>query len=80
MSKNFVGVFNDALDKLEEEAGEVGETLTSICRVTKISRATPDRWRKKTPKSVLLLAEMQSIVTDKRDKLIKEAADALHQD
>lgn len=79
-TKNFVKTFDDAIDKLEADAKEVGLTLTSICRDTGVSRATPDRWRKQTPKTIELLGQMQDLVTAKRESNAKEAADALHQD
>lgn len=80
MAKNFVSDFHGAIDKLEADAKEVGLTLTSICRDTGVSRATPDRWRKKIPKTVELLGQMQDLVTAKRASNEREAADALHQD
>ena len=67
--KDFVETFIATLDKLEADAIKVGETLTSICRTTGISRATPDRWRKEIPKTILLMAEMQGIVVAKRAAL-----------
>lgn len=81
MSKeNFVKTFHGALDKLEADAKAVGLTLTSICRDTGVSRATPDRWRKSVPKTIVLLGEMQDLVEAKRESNAREAADALHQD
>lgn len=65
---NFVDQFNSALDQLADEAKANGLTLTSICRQTGVSRATPDRWRKTTPKTILLLGEMQGIVEDAKKK------------
>lgn len=77
---NFVQVFHSALDQLEEDAKKEGLTLTSICRDTGVSRATPDRWRKEVPKTVELLGKMQDVVAARREKNAKEAADALHHD
>lgn len=74
MSTNFEQQFNAALDQLEKDATEVGLTLTSICRTTKVSRATPDRWRKETPKTVAILKAMQKVVSDKRAELARAAA------
>lgn len=74
MSKNIKQQFNAALDQLEKDAAEVGLTLTSICRTTKVSRATPDRWRKDTPMTVEILASMQKVVADKRAELARAAA------
>lgn len=77
---DFVQVFHSTLDQLEADAKKEGLTLTSICRDTGVSRATPDRWRKEVPKTVELLARMQGIVAAKRVQNQKEAANALHQD
>jgi hypothetical protein len=79
-TKNFVQTFHGAIDQLEADAKKEGLTLTSICRDTGVSRATPDRWRKKIPKTIELLGQMQDIVAAKRESNEKEAADALHQD
>ena len=76
MSDNFVQDFHAAIDKLEQDAKDVGLTLTSICRDTGVSRATPDRWRKKNPKTIELLSQMQALVTAEREK----NANKLHQD
>jgi hypothetical protein len=78
--KNFEQVFHETLDQLEEAAKKEGLTLTSICRDTGVSRATPDRWRKKVPNTVKILSEMQSVVARKREQNEREAADALHHD
>jgi hypothetical protein len=77
---NFVQVFHQALDQLEAEAREVDLTLTSICRETGVSRATPDRWRKKIPTTIQLLSDMQQVVTDRKAKLAEDKKNALHHD
>lgn len=70
MSTNsYIKDFYDALDKLEDDAKAVGMTLTSICKVTKISRATPDRWRRETPTTVMLLNKMQQVVRDEEARI-----------
>lgn len=80
MVNNFEQAFQEALDKLEADAKEVGLTLTSICRDTGVSRATPDRWRKEPPKTVEILTRMQGVVDARRAKLAEEAKNALHHD
>lgn len=77
---NFVNVFHCAIDAIEADAKAVGLTLTSICRDLEVSRATPDRWRKKVPKTIEIMAAMQKVVDDKRAKDAKEAATGLHHD
>lgn len=71
----FAKVFQEAVDKLERDAHDVGLNLTSICRETKTSRATPDRWRRSPPKTVQLLDEMQTIVEKKRAAVEQEKED-----
>lgn len=61
---SYVQDFYAALDKLEVDAKAVDMTLTSICKATGISRATPDRWRRETPTTVMLLTKMQQVVRD----------------
>lgn len=78
-TKNFVQVFHGALDQLEADAKQQGLTLTSICRDTGVSRATPDRWRKEVPKTVELLGRMQEVVEAKRVQNEKESG-GLHHD
>jgi hypothetical protein len=63
---NFIKVFQDTLVQIQADATEVGINLTSICRATKISRSTPDRWLRTPPKTILLIAEMQKQITDRR--------------
>jgi transposase-like protein len=64
--KKFSMVFTEALDAIIADGVTVGVTLTSICRQTGISRATPDRWRKTPPKTIRLLDEMQDMIDAKR--------------
>lgn len=72
-TKTFEAEFRDRLAALEAEAAEVGETWSSICRATGISRATPDRWRAATPNTVLLLDIMSAHVAKKRAELVAQA-------
>lgn len=79
MAENFVQVFNKAVDQLETDAKRVGLTLTSICRQTGVSRATPDRWRKEVPKTVQLLGQMQDIVRQKEQEAQHVEIDGIQQ-
>ena len=63
-SGNYIKDFYAELDQLEKDAAAVGMTITSICKATGISRATPDRWRRETPTTVMLLQKMQQVVRD----------------
>lgn len=63
---NFENDFRDAVVKLKADAAEEGISLTAVCTKANVSRATPDRWLREPPKTVLLLSEMQKIVADKK--------------
>lgn len=73
MARNFEEVFKQALSELEADAKAAGTSLTAICRETKISRTTPDRWRARPPATVRLIAQLQQAVERK-----KAEHDALH--
>jgi transposase-like protein len=64
--------FKRRLAAVEEQAREIGETWTSICRETGISRATPDRWRQATPNTVLLDL-VEGHVAKKRKELVAKS-------
>lgn len=70
--RKFREIFNERLDAIEAEANAHGLTMTDICRKSGISRATPDRWRKKPPKTVALLDEMEAILVRLKTKKDKE--------
>lgn len=58
----YVDEFKARVAKLETDANAAGTNLTEICREAGVSRATPDRWRKKPPKTVTLIAKLETIV------------------
>lgn len=70
MEQTFTDAFKDRLAKLEREAAELGETLTSVCRATGISRATPDRWRREVPNTIVLLDKMEAYLAEKRRQVV----------
>lgn len=65
-SKTFEKQFREKLDEIESRAKEVGLNMTTICRETGISRATPDRWKRQLPKTVRLVTAMEEVV-EKRE-------------
>lgn len=67
--KTFDKIFTETLDSLETEAKDNGLNFTSICRETGISRATPDRWKRKPPKTVQLVVEMQRTIERRKKAL-----------
>lgn len=59
---NFTDAFKKRIDAIEAEAKAVGMNFTSICKEAGISRATPDRWKKSTPKTVEIVSRMEDII------------------
>lgn len=64
--------FRERIKKIETDANAVGINFTTICREAGISRATPDRWKRNTPKTVLIVTTMEAIVAKHRAE--REAA------
>jgi len=64
--KPFDDLFKERLARIEADAHAVGLNFTSICREAGISRATPDRWKRETPKTIEILTVMEKIVADKK--------------
>ena len=62
MTATFSDDFKKRIEKIESDAKEVGLNFTSICKEAGISRATPDRWKRKTPKTVEIVTLMEAIV------------------
>lgn len=65
-TQHFADIFKGRLSKIEADAKEVGLNFTSICKEAGISRATPDRWKRSTPKTVKLIDKMEAIIAAKR--------------
>lgn len=64
MEKNFVDIFNDAVDALETDAEAAGTNITAVCRDAGVSRAAPVRWKKEPPLTVRLVAKMQDRIKE----------------
>ena len=60
--QNFTDEFRSRIGKIETDARACGLNWTSICKEAGLSRATPDRWRKKTPKTIEVVTKMEEIV------------------
>ena len=50
--KKFSELFIERLDELERRAKAIGITITHLCRDSGAARATPDRWRAKSPNTI----------------------------
>lgn len=62
--QDFTEVFKARIDKIQTDAAAVGLDFTKICRETGVSRSTPDRWRRKIPKTITLVTEMERRVAE----------------
>ena len=60
--EKFDDVFKKRIEKIEVDAKAVGLNFTSICQKAGISRATPDRWKRSTPKTIAIVSQMEQIV------------------
>lgn len=54
----FEKIFSDTIKDIEDRAKEAGTTITQLCKDADIARATPDRWKKRAPNSVVLIDKM----------------------
>lgn len=61
----FEAVFRSRISKIEEDARKVGLNFTSICKEAGVSRATPDRWKRGTPRTIEIVDQMEKIVARK---------------
>ncbi len=62
MTTTFTDTFKQRLAAVEANAKAAGLNFTSICKEAGISRATPDRWKKSTPKTVEILTQMEAVL------------------
>lgn len=58
----FTDAFRARIAKIEADAKACGLNWTSLCIQAGISRATPDRWKKKTPKTVEVVTKIENII------------------
>ena len=65
----FGELFLARLRELEFEAKSVGLNMTTLCKEAKVSRASPDRWRRELPKTIALIQRMEELVQAEREKL-----------
>jgi hypothetical protein len=61
-TQTFEAVFRQRVAKIEADARAVGLNMTSICKDAGISRATPDRWKRGTPRTIEIVDQMEQIV------------------
>lgn len=61
--------FLERLDSIEKRAKKLGMTMPMVCSGSKVARATPERWRRKVPQSVLLLDKLEAYVAAEENKV-----------
>jgi hypothetical protein len=60
--------FLERLDLIEKRAKKLGMTMPVVCGGSGVARATPERWRRKVPQSVLLLDKLEAYVAGEEKK------------
>lgn len=66
--EDFETVFRKTVTEMEAEAREAGTNLTEVCRETGVSRATPDRWKRRAPKTIRNVAQMQRAIRARKNE------------
>ena len=59
-TKPFSLVFQERVDDIYRRAESAGVSVTALCRGAETARATPDRWRKRLPKTVTLVDDLEA--------------------
>lgn len=72
--KTFTDQFKERLSNIENEAKTLGINWTVICKEAGLSRATPDRWKKHTPKTVQIVDRMEQILARHKETAAAAAA------
>lgn len=66
---SFEGEFRRRVADIKRRAKEANSSITALCQLTGIARATPDRWEARAPKTVRLIDELEKAL----EKVEKEA-------
>lgn len=72
MKNTFEEEFRTRLDSIIKRGAAVGMSVTELCKATKIARATPDRWRKKAPKTIELVDQFEAEVAKAERRAAKK--------
>jgi hypothetical protein len=73
----FSETFQNRLDDIERRALRAETNLTAVCKALKISRATPDRWRRKTPRTIEIIEQMERFVSEVEKRQVSAARTAV---
>lgn len=55
--------FLQRLDSVEARGKKLGLTMPQVTAGAGVARATPERWRRKVPQSVLLMDKLEAFLT-----------------
>jgi len=64
MTQTFTDVFRERIAKIEADAKAKGLNWTTICQKAGMSRSTPDRWKRRPPKTISVITEVERIVAE----------------
>lgn len=56
--------FRTAIKNIEERAAALGENWTTLCKRARISRTTPDRWKKADPATIRAVSKVQRLLEE----------------
>lgn len=75
METTFEEEFYRRVELIRERAKKAGTNITHLCRVSGVSRTTPERWEKRVPKSIGLIDQMMAALEEiERDNAAQEQA------
>lgn len=61
---SFEADFKARLNDIYERGKKAGLSVSAICDSAGVARATPDRWRAKTPLTITLVDKMEAVVAE----------------
>ena len=71
MKTTFEEEFRARLDDIIKRGAAVGLTVTQLCSNAGVARATPDRWRKRAPKTIKLIDQFEAEVARAEERKVK---------
>lgn len=72
---SFEAEFQSRLSGIYQRGKAAGLSVSAICDLADVARATPDRWRARTPLTVALVDKMEAVVADAERHAGTAAAD-----
>ncbi|WP_333855246.1 hypothetical protein [Leclercia sp.] len=60
----FEAEFYRRVEDIKQRAKAAGTNITQLCRTAGVSRTTPERWEKRTPKSISIIDLMLAALVD----------------